>query len=70
MARRSGAAAHKTPVMQAGRGPRRRPKWEIALRLESDRARGEMIRGNLALPMAKRVGFLRVRLPDGSGSHV
>jgi hypothetical protein len=29
-----------------------------------------MIRGNLALPMAKRVGFLRVRLPDGSGSHV
>jgi hypothetical protein len=29
-----------------------------------------MIRGKLALPMNKRVGFLRIRLPDGSGSHL
>jgi len=49
---------------------KRRMGWREALRRESDRARGEMIRGKLALPMAKRVGFLRVRLPDGSGSHV
>jgi hypothetical protein len=53
--------------MQARR--RRRPKWEIALRLESDRARDEMIRGLLAKPMRSRVNFLRVRHPGG-GSHV
>lgn len=44
--------------------------WREALRRESHRAEGEMIRNKLALPMKKRVGFLRVRLPDGSGSHL
>lgn len=40
-----------------------------ALRLESDRALLDMIRRRLALPMAKRMNFLRVRLPGG-GSHL
>lgn len=43
--------------------------WQEALRRESDRARDEMIRQRLALPMEKRVGFLRVRHPNG-GSHL
>ncbi|MEK7402810.1 MAG: hypothetical protein AABZ80_10705 [Gemmatimonadota bacterium] len=41
-----------------------------ALERESDRALGQQIRGRLALPMHKRVWFLRVWLPDGSGSHL
>ena len=40
-----------------------------ALRLESDRALLDMIRRRLALPMAKRMNFLRVRVPGG-GSHL
>jgi hypothetical protein len=44
--------------------------WREALRRESVRAAGLMIRRHLEMPMHKRVGFLRVRLPDGSGSHV
>ena len=56
--------SRKAPVRR-----KRRMGWREALRRESDRAEGEMIRGKLALPMNKRVGFLRVRHPGG-GSHV
>jgi hypothetical protein len=40
-----------------------------ALRKESDLALVDMIRRRLALPMAKRMNFLRVRVPGG-GSHL
>ena len=36
-----------------------------ALRKESDRAMLELIRRRLALPVEKRMNFLRVRLPTG-----
>ena len=39
------------------------------LRKESDRALIEMIRRRLALPLEKRMNFLRVRVPGG-GSHL
>ena len=41
----------------------------VALRKESERALGELIRRRLALPVEKRLNFLRVRLPTG-GSHL
>jgi hypothetical protein len=40
-----------------------------ALRHESDRALLDLIRRRLALPVRKRMNFLRVRLPGG-GSHL
>ena len=40
-----------------------------ALRKESERALVDLIRRRLALPVAKRMNFLRVRLPGG-GSHL
>ncbi|MBI3848902.1 MAG: hypothetical protein HY298_01225 [Verrucomicrobia bacterium] len=40
-----------------------------ALRKESDRALLDLIRRRLALPVAKRMNILRVRLPGG-GSHL
>jgi hypothetical protein len=40
-----------------------------ALRRESDRALLDLIRRRLALPVAKRMNFLRVRVPGG-GSHL
>ena len=40
-----------------------------ALRMESDRALVELIRRRLAQPVAKRLNFLRVRVPGG-GSHL
>jgi hypothetical protein len=40
-----------------------------ALRKESERALVELIRRRLALPVEKRLNFLRVRLPH-SGSHL
>ena len=40
-----------------------------ALRKESERAELDLIRRRLALPVAKRLNFLRVRLPGG-GSHL
>jgi hypothetical protein len=40
-----------------------------ALRKESDRALLDLIRRRLALPISKRMNFLRVRLPGG-GSHL
>lgn len=36
-----------------------------ALRSESDRADRERIRARLALPVDKRMNFLRMRLPGG-----
>jgi hypothetical protein len=36
-----------------------------ALRRESDRAELDLIRRRLALPIEKRLNFLRVRLPGG-----
>lgn len=40
-----------------------------ALAAESERAELELIRRWLKLPVAKRLNFLRVRLPGG-GSHL
>jgi hypothetical protein len=40
-----------------------------ALRHESERALLELIRRRLAMPVSKRMNFLRVRLPGG-GSHL
>lgn len=40
-----------------------------ALRKESDRALLDLIRRRLASPVAKRMNFLRVRIPGG-GSHL
>jgi len=48
---------------------KRRTSWRQALRRESERDRDAMIRTQLAKPMNKRVGFLRVRHPGG-GSHI
>jgi len=39
------------------------------LRQESERALVDLIRRRLALPVEKRMNFLRVRLPGGS-SHL
>jgi hypothetical protein len=50
----------------------RHPKLEgkraavlAALRVESERAELDLIRRRLALPVAKRMNFLRVRVPGG-----
>jgi hypothetical protein len=40
-----------------------------ALRQESERALTDLIRRRLALPLEKRMNFLRVRRPGG-GSHL
>lgn len=40
-----------------------------ALRKESERDLADLIRRRLALPMEKRMNFLRVRRPGG-GSHL
>jgi hypothetical protein len=47
----------------------RRKAALTALRAESDRAELELIRRRLALPVSKRMNFLRVRRPGG-GSHL
>jgi hypothetical protein len=50
----------------------RQPKREAALaalRAESDRAELDLIRRRLAMPVSKRMNFLRVRLPGG-GSYL
>jgi hypothetical protein len=41
----------------------------LALRRESERGLLDLIRRRLALPVEKRMNFLRVRLPGG-GSHL
>lgn len=47
----------------------KRAKILDALRIESDRAELDLIRRRLALPINKRLNFLRVRRPGG-GSHL
>jgi hypothetical protein len=53
------------------RGKRRNKRAAAlaALRQESERDLVELIRRRLALPVEKRMNFLRVRLPGG-GSHL
>jgi len=48
---------------------RKRAAALAVLRNESDRALIELIRRRLALPVEKRMNFLRVRIPGG-GSHL
>ena len=48
---------------------RKREAALAALRKESERAELDLIRRRLALPVSKRMNFLRVRLPGG-GSHL
>jgi hypothetical protein len=46
----------------------RRQKREAtlaALRVENERAELDLIRRRLALPVSKRMNFLRIRLPGG-----
>lgn len=47
------------------RNNRKREAALAALRAESDRAELDLIRRRLALPVSKRMNFLRVRLPGG-----
>jgi hypothetical protein len=51
--------------------PRRNKRAVVldALRKESDRALLDLIRRRLAMPLAGRMNFLRVRVPGG-GSHL
>ena len=51
------------------RAGRKRKVALKALRKESDRALVDLIRRRLALPIEKRMNFLRVRIPGG-GSHL
>ncbi len=48
---------------------KKREEALAALRKESERAELDLIRRRLALPVAKRLNFLRVRRPGG-GSHL
>ena len=48
---------------------KRREAALTALRKESERAELDLIRRRLALPVEKRLNFLRVRVPGG-GSHL
>ncbi len=73
-ARPRGGAARKvlkgTPMKSSKSHPKSRPQKKrqealAALPAESDRQLGELIRRRLALPMAKRTHFLRVRQPGG-----
>jgi hypothetical protein len=48
---------------------RKREAQLAALRKESELALDDLIRRRLALPVEKRLNFLRVRLPGG-GSHL
>ena len=55
--------------MKNNHRPNQREAALATLRKESDRALVDLIRRRLALPVAKRMNFLRVRLPGG-GSHL
>jgi hypothetical protein len=48
---------------------RKREAALAALRTESEQAELDLIRRRLKLPVARRMNFLRVRLPGG-GSHL
>ena len=55
--------------MKKSKRPNQRREALAALRRESERDFVDLIRRRLALPMEKRMNFLRVRLPGG-GSHL
>ena len=55
--------------MKKPKRPNKRKAALAALRKESDRALIDLIRRRLALPLEKRMNFLRMRLPGG-GSHL
>ena len=55
--------------MRKRKRPSPRQAALVALRKESERALVDMIRRRLALPVEKRLNFLRVRMPGG-GSHL
>jgi hypothetical protein len=51
--------------VKRNRNQGRREAALAALRKESERAELDLIRRRLALPVSKRMNFLRVRLPGG-----
>jgi hypothetical protein len=59
----------REPSVRKRGGNKKRETALTALRHESDRALLDLIRRRLALPVSKRLNFLRVRLPGG-GSHL
>jgi hypothetical protein len=61
--------ALEATLRQKSKRPSQRAAALAALRHESERALVELIRRRLALPVEKRMNFLRVRLPGG-GSHL
>jgi hypothetical protein len=54
---------------RSNKANRKREAQLAALRMESELALDDLIRRRLALPVEKRLNFLRVRLPGG-GSHL
>ena len=59
----------KDDKLRKAKAARKRRAVLAALRKESERALVELIRRRLALPIEKRMNFLRVRRPGG-GSHL
>ncbi|MCL4177238.1 MAG: hypothetical protein KJ072_05785 [Verrucomicrobia bacterium] len=55
--------------MKTASQPRKRETVLRALRQQNERAELDLIRRRLALPVEKRLNFLRVRLP-GDGSRL
>jgi hypothetical protein len=55
--------------VKRGKPSKKREAALAALRRESERSLVDLIRRRLALPVEKRLNFLRVRLPGG-GSHL
>jgi hypothetical protein len=55
--------------MKKGNTKGKRERALVALRNESDLALTDLIRRRLALPVEKRLNFLRVRRPGG-GTHL
>lgn len=55
--------------MKRGKAKSKRERALAALRKESDMALIDLIRRRLALPVEKRLNFLRVRRPGG-GTHL
>ena len=58
----------KKPCVKKAKASRKREAALAALRKESERAELDLIRRRLALPVAKRLTFLRVRLPGGGSA--
>jgi hypothetical protein len=56
------------PLKRKSPRPQKRKEALAALAGESDRQLTELIRRRLALPMEKRMNFLRVRLPGGGSA--